>query len=263
MQISSRFQIQAFSALNHRKPFPSTVSAGQAIAMQTRTMILKTAAMLAVAVFVGACGGSSQARSITLTFVRNAQSQANADGVIDTDVPGAGLSADGKTQAQQVLHSHNDFDAVYTSTMADAQQTAAPLASALGKQSEIVAGLQAINAGWYNGKPESMANSTYMVAPSNWLTGDTRNSIPGSLSGADFNTQFATAIRKIYDSGHSKPVVFSQGEAIMVWTLMNVKNSKTGLLTSHPLPNIGRVVITGNPMDGWSLVEWDGLHNFN
>jgi broad specificity phosphatase PhoE len=263
MRISSRFQIQAFSALNHRKLFPSTVSAGQAIAMQTRTMILKAAAVLAVAVFVGACGGSSQARSITLTFVRNAQSQANADGVIDTDVPGTGLSADGKTQAQQVLHSHNDFDAVYTSTMADAQQTAAPLASQLGKQSEIVAGLQAINAGWYNGKPESMANSTYMVAPSNWLTGDTRNSIPGSLSGADFNTQFATAIRKIYDSGHSKPVVFSQGEAIMVWTLMNVKNSKTGLLTSHPLPNIGRVVITGNPMDGWNLVEWDGLHNFN
>jgi broad specificity phosphatase PhoE len=262
MRISSRFQIQAFSALNHRKPFPSTVSAGQAIAMQKRTMILKAAAVVAVAIFVGACGGSPQARSITLTFVRNAQSQAEADGVIDTTVPGAGLSADGKTQAQQVLHSKNDFDAVYTSTMADAQQTASPLASQLGKQSEIVAGLQALNAGWYNGKPESMASSTYMMAPANWLAGDTHNSIPGSVNGTDFNNQFLAAIKKIYDSGHNKPVVFSQGAAIMVWTLMNVKNPKTGLLTSHPLPNVGRVVISGNPTDGWTLVDWDGVRNF-
>jgi broad specificity phosphatase PhoE len=262
MRVSSRFQIQAFSALNHRKPFPSTVSAGQAIAMRKRTIIFKAAAVLAVAVFVGACGGSNQARSITLTFIRNAQSQANADGVIDTDVPGAGLSPDGKDQAQQVLHSHNDFDAVYTSTMADAQQTASPLASQLGKQSEIVAGLQAINAGWYNGKPETMSSSTYMMAPADWISGDMHNSIPGSVSGTDFNTQFSGAIRKIYDSGHSKPVVFSQGEAIMVWTLMTVKNPKTALLTSHPLPNIGRVVITGNPMDGWTLVDWDGVRNF-
>jgi hypothetical protein len=57
-------------------------------------------------------------------------------------------------------------------------------------------------------------------------------------------------------------VVFSQGEAIMVWTLMNVKNPKTALLTSHPLPNIGRVVISGNPTDGWTLVDWDGVRNF-
>ena len=45
----------------------------------------------------------------------------------------------------------------------------------------------------------------------------------------------------------------------MVWTLMNVKNPKNGLLTSHPLPNIGRVVISGNPTNGWTLVDWDGI----
>jgi hypothetical protein len=29
------------------------------------------------------------------------------------------------------------------------------------------------------------------------------------------------------------------------------------LLTSKPLPNLGRVVVTGNPSDGWTLTEWD------
>src|SRR5258708_23777373 len=107
MRVSSRLQNQAFSALNHRKPFTATVLAGQAIAMPKRTRIWKAAAVLAATLIVGACGGSPQARSITLTFVRNAQSQANADGVIDTDVPGPSLTDDGKAQAQQVTHAHN------------------------------------------------------------------------------------------------------------------------------------------------------------
>jgi len=236
--------------------------------MAKRTMIWqahKVLAVLAVAVFVGACGGGSpQARTITLTFIRNAQSQANADGVIDTSMPGPSLTADGKGQAQQLAHQvgHNEFDSIYSSPMAADQQTAGPLASEIGRQVEVLPGLQSLDAGWYNGKPESMANSTYMLAPVDWINGDTKNSIPGSINGTAFNSQFVAAVRKIYDSGHNKPVVFAQGTAIMVWTLMNVKNPKESLLTNHPLPNIGRVVITGNPVTGWTLVDWDGIRSF-
>ena len=53
--------------------------------MAKRNMIWKAAAVLAATVIVGACGGSPQARSITLTFVRHAQSEANASGTINTD----------------------------------------------------------------------------------------------------------------------------------------------------------------------------------
>ena len=227
-------------------------------------MASKTLAVLAATVIVGACGGSPQARSITLTFIRNAQSQADADGVIDTDMPGPGLSADGKGQAEQVAHQagHNKFDSIYASAMADAQQTAGPLASELGKQVEVLNGLQSINAGWFNGKPETMASSTYMLAPADWINGDMQNSIPGSVSGKQFNDQFTGAVQKIYSGGHNNPVVFSQGTAIMVWTLINTRNAKDSLLTSHPLPNAGHVVITGSPAQGWTLVDWDGIRNF-
>jgi broad specificity phosphatase PhoE len=235
--------------------------------MRNRTM-WKAAAVLAATVIVGACGGTAQARSITLTLVRNAQSQANADGIIDTEVPGPSLTDEGTGQARQLAHQlvhkgpDSTPDSIYASSMAEAQQTAAPLASELGKQVDILPGLQSINAGWYNGKPESMANSTYMVAPADWLNGDVKNSIPGSVSGKEFNDQFTAAIRKIYDSGHNKPAVFSEGTAIMLWTLLNVKNPKSSLLTTHPLPNAGRVVITGNPANGWTLVDWDGIRDF-
>jgi broad specificity phosphatase PhoE len=231
---------------------------------RTRSKAPKVLALLAATAIVGACGGTPQASSITVTFVRNAQSQANADGVLDTGAPGPSLTDEGKGQAQQLVRQlpHKDIDAIYSSAMAEAQQTAGPLASELGKQVEILQGLQSLSAGWYNGKPESMASSTYMVAPADWLNGDVTDSIPGSVSGKEFNDRFTASIRKIYDSGHSKPVVFSQGTAIMVWTLLNVKNPKSSLLTSHPLPNAGRVVITGNPMNGWTLVEWDGVRDF-
>jgi broad specificity phosphatase PhoE len=234
--------------------------------MRNRTLVWKAAAVLAATLVVGACGGEPQARSITLTFVRNAQSQAEADGIIDTNMPGPGLSQEGQEQAQQLVHKivHKDVDSIYSSGMADAQQTAAPLASQLGKQVEILPGLQPINAGWFNGKPQSMASTTYMLAPLDWVNhGDMQDAIPGSINGRDFNEQFTKAVKKIYDSNHSKPLVFSQGTAIMVWTLMNVKNPKNTLLDNHPLPNNGRVVISGNPTNGWTLVEWDGIRDFS
>ena len=224
----------------------------------------KAVAVLAATVLVGACGGSPQPRSITLTFIRHAESEANASGIIDTSVPGPGLSPEGKGQAEQVAHQagHNNYDAVYASTMARAQQTAAPLAAELHKQVEVLQGIQEINAGWFEGKPISMAPSTYLLAPADWINGEMQDSIPGSITGKEFNDRFTRAVQKIYDSGHSNPVVFSHLYSIEYWTLMNVNNAKDSLLTSHKLPNIGRVVITGNPMTGWTLVDWDGIRNF-
>lgn len=235
--------------------------------MPKRSMIRKATmalAALTATMIVAGCGGSPQARSITVTFIRHAQSEANASGTIDTTVPGPGLSPQGKEQAEQVARQlgHKDYDSVYASTMTRAQQTAAPLAAALGKQVEVLPGIQEIDAGWFNGKPESMAQSTYMVAQADWLNGDVSNSIPGSVSGKEFNDQFTAAVNRIYNSGHRNPIVVSHRNSIMMWTLLNAQNAKDSLMDSHPIPNTGRVVISGNPMTGWTLVDWDGIRDF-
>ena len=52
--------------------------------MRKRSMIWKAAAVLAATVILGACGGSPQVRSITVTFIRHAQSEANAAGILTT-----------------------------------------------------------------------------------------------------------------------------------------------------------------------------------
>jgi broad specificity phosphatase PhoE len=232
--------------------------------MPNRTVVWKALSALVVAITVGACSGTPHARSITITFIRHAESLANASNLINTDIPGPSLSEKGQGQAEELAHqlSRNNFDAIYASDIVRTQQTAAPLARALGKHVEILPGLREINAGWYNNTPESNKQSTYLVAPADWLQGDLADAIPGSISGNQFNDEFTAAVQKIYDSGHTNPVAFSHQEAIIYWTLLNVKNPKDSLATTHALPNVGRVVITGSPAMGWTLVDWDGIRDF-
>ncbi len=183
-------------------------------------------------------------------------------------MPGPGITQLGEGQAQQVAHNlaRNHYDGIFASTMIRTQQTAAPLAHELGKQVQILPGLREIDAGWFDGKPQSMAKSTYLLAPQDWLKGDVTDAIPGTdppLTGKKFNDQFSDAVQTIYKSKLKNPVAFSHANSIMYWTLMNVSNGNNGLATQRSLQNTGKVVIKGSPADGWTLVEWAGLRDFS
>ena len=176
-------------------------------------------------------------------------------------MPGPGLTPLGEKQAQKAADAlrGNDFDGIFASTMVRTQQTAAPLARDLGEQVEVLPGLREVEAGVFEGHPEADAASTFFLAPAMWLDGNRNARIPGSIDGNEFNDRFTAAVQRIYDSGDKNPVAFAHGGSIMLWTMLNVRNPNDGLLQAHPLPNTGRVVIKGNPINGWTLVDWDGL----
>jgi broad specificity phosphatase PhoE len=216
---------------------------------------------------LAACGGQTQpdARNITLTLIRHAESEANAADVASTVVPGPGLTPLGQEQAEKLASklSGSDYDGVFASEMLRTQQTAAPTAKALGKQVTVLPGLNEIPAGWFEGIPMKDTSGTFLLGPQSWLKGDRRFGIPGSMNGNQFNGAYTDAVQKIYDSGDDKPVAFSSGLAMMMWTLLNARTGMPSLLTDHPLPNVGRIVLTGNPITGWTLVDWDGITNFS
>jgi broad specificity phosphatase PhoE len=219
-----------------------------------------------VMVMLAACGTSSppEARDVTLTFIRHAESEANAAEIASTTVPGPPLTPVGQEQAAALADrlSGEGFDGIYASEMVRTQQSAAPLSKAMGEQVTVLPGLNEIPAGWFEGIPVADTSGTFLLGPQAWLKGDRRFGIPGSEDGDEFNGAFTGAVQRIYESGDDKPVAFSSGLAVMMWTLMNARNGKQSLLTDHPLPNIGRVVLTGNPTMGWTLVDWDGITNF-
>lgn len=217
-------------------------------------------ATVVVALLAAGCGSARAAtapHTITLTLVRHGQSEGNASGLIDTSVPGPNLTAKGWCQSVVTAGqlSPNHYDGVYASDMIRTQQTATPMAEALGEQVSVLPGLREIEAGQYEGQPESNAQS-YLAIPMRWLKGDRSARIPGSVDGNEFEARFDDAVQHIYDSGQQNPIAVSHGGAIMLWVLMNVHNPDPSLLTGKPLPNTGRVVVTGSPSDGWTLTDW-------
>lgn len=223
------------------------------------------AALMTVAMLAACSSPHPEVHNITLTLVRHAQSTANEQGVIETKPPGPGLSPEGQKQAEALAAKlkNGDYDGVYSSQLLRSEQTAAPAARALNQKVDVLAGLNEISAGWYEGLPVSRSDATYLLPMEYWLTSNRQFAIPGSVNGNQFNEQFSAAVQKIYESGDNKPIAFSSGNAIMMWVLLNVVNPKDSLRVDHPLPNTGRVVLNGNPVTGWTLKEWDGITDFS
>lgn len=173
-------------------------------------------------------------------------------------IAGAALTALGVDQAAAVTvllrGKGNVFDGIYASTMGRTQQTAQPMAVALREPVTVLPGLREIEAGVYEGQPESGAGATYFAAPLAWLRGDRAARIPGSVDGNEFDGRFDEAMQTIYDSGDHNAVAYSHGAAIMVWVAMNVRGVDPAALAAEPLQNTGYFVVRGNPTDGWSLV---------
>ncbi|MDG4667828.1 histidine phosphatase family protein [Mycobacterium sp. 236(2023)] len=222
-------------------------------------------ALTALALLLGAAVPAAAAELMRVTFVRHGQSAGNASGLIDTSTPGPVLTPTGQLQSQAIVGTlgDNNYDAVYASTMVRTQLTAAPMSQYLGLPIQVLPGLQEIEAGVFEGTPESQAQSGYGLYPLAWaIQGNRDLRIPQSIDGNEFDARVDGALQTIYDNGDRNPVIFSHGGAIMFWTMMNVQNltaaEKIDLLRTAPLSNTNYVIIEGNGEDGWTLVNWNG-----
>ncbi len=227
--------------------------------MPIRRVLGVVAALLLVAGLTAAPAAADPV--ITITFVRHGESEGNVSGFVDTTVPGPSLTPKGEQQAKEAAMrlSAAPHDGIYASSMVRTQQTAQPLADELGFPIVVLPGLREIEAGDLEGHPEDDALASYYAPLQRWLQGDRAARIPGSVDGNEFDARFDEAVDTIYASGNQQPVAFSHGAAIAVWTAMNVDNAPLDLVQSHPLPNTGYVVVQGNPRDGWTLLDWDGV----
>lgn len=259
------------------------------------TYLCRVGAVLLSALLL--CLGSARAsadESIVIDLVRHGQSVANAAKLIDTAMPGAALTALGQQQAQNVatvLVTKGPVAAIFASQLIRTQQTAAPLAAALGTNVQVLPGLNEIDAGVFNGMPQiSLAGLVYLLGPVAWMLGlrIVPMLAPGSAdpNGYEFHKRFNGALQTVYgnaatnvgrfndmlgtmyDSALANPVRASDGRIrevafssefdIGIGTMTSVRNPEQLLLLFDPLPNTGIVEIQGNPHDGWTLVSWNG-----
>lgn len=235
------------------------------------------AAVLFSAVLLGIGSATAWAEeSIVIDFVRHGQTAANGAGIIATSVPGGGLDQIGQEQAQavdNVLAQGGPYAGIYASQLIRTQETAAPLLTDLpGTHLQVLPGLNEIGAGIFQGFPQiSPAGLLYLLGVLPWTFGLYFTPIPGSIdaSGMVFQDSFYDTLQTIYNNDMIDPVLAADGKitdvafssdfAIMIGTMMNVKNPDLLLMLMHPLPNGGVVVIQGDPVDGWTLVSWNGI----
>ncbi|KMS76818.1 histidine phosphatase [Streptomyces viridochromogenes] len=196
-----------------------------------------------------------------LLLVRHGQTPANVDYLLDTSVPGAGLTALGEQQAAALpaALADEDIEAVYASTLVRTQLTAAPLAAARGLDVLVRDGIREVFAGDLEmARGDTEQGGLYMRTVFAWAAGDTGLRMPGGESGVEVLARYDSVVAEAAASGAGTVAMVSHGAAIRMWTAARAVNVDVPFAAAHPLDNTGVVILEGAPADGWKALTWAG-----
>ncbi|MEU2773747.1 histidine phosphatase family protein [Streptomyces sp. NPDC007162] len=196
-----------------------------------------------------------------LLLIRHGQTPANVAYLLDTAVPGPGLTALGERQAAALpaALAAEDIEALYVSTLTRTRLTAAPLAAALGLEPIVRDGIREISAGDLEMLPgHSAAGEEYMRTVFAWAAGDTGLRMPGGETGTEALGRYDAVIEEAAGSGVGTVAMVSHGAAIRMWTAARAANVDVPFAASRPLGNTGVVILEGSPADGWKALSWEG-----
>src|SRR6478752_7318125 len=127
-----------------------------------------------------------------LLLIRHGQTPSNVRGLLDTAVPGPGLTALGQRQAAALPDSlaGQRIDAIYASSQLRAQLTAAPLATARDLPVQIRDGLREVDAGDLEMLGDERSTRWYQRTVRRWMAGELDETMPGGPSGAEVLARF-------------------------------------------------------------------------
>ena len=207
-----------------------------------------------------------------LLLVRHGRTIANIMGALDTAFPGNSLDATGLTQAAS-LPNRLDTDqlaessSLWTSPIARARQTIAPLEGATGLTADIDSGLREVLAGDLEMCTDARSVACYTDTTRAWMIGRTAARLPGSPEdGADTFARFDAAVARIArataaDVGaDGTALLVAHGTVLRLWTALAAApggGADPAWIADHPMRNTGISVVEGDPECGWSLVDWN------
>ncbi|MER6271516.1 histidine phosphatase family protein [Streptomyces sp. NPDC001797] len=196
-----------------------------------------------------------------LLLIRHGQTPTNVDFLLDTAVPGPGLTALGEQQAAALpgALADEDIEALYVSTLTRTQLTAAPLAAARGLDPVVRDGIREVFAGDLEMLPgHSERGEEYMRTVFAWAAGDTAPRMPGGESGDEVLGRYDAVVAEAAASGAGTVAMVSHGAVIRLWTAARADNVDVPYAASRPLGNTGVVILEGSPSDGWKALSWEG-----
>ncbi|MFF7653842.1 histidine phosphatase family protein [Streptomyces sp. NPDC007983] len=193
-----------------------------------------------------------------LLLVRHGQTTSNVIHALDTDMPGAELTALGQQQAEGLVErlAAERIDALYASPLRRAQQTAAPLARARGLEVVVREGVRELIAGDLEMRDDAESVQLYLKTVMAWAAGQTDLRIPGGQTGEEALAHYDEVIEEIAASGAESVTVISHGAAIRTWTAARARNLDPAYAARNPLENTQVVTLEGDPRHGWAVTHW-------
>lgn len=195
-----------------------------------------------------------------LFLIRHGQTSSNVAHALDTALPGAALTELGEQQAAALPErlAGEQFDAVCSSQAQRAQQTAAPLAAALGLPARVLPGMHEIQAGDLEMSTDREAWLAYVKLLERWIRGDEADRLPGGESAAEALARVDKDLATVEATGARQAAVVAHGAIIRLWTALRVPSLDRDFVVHNPMDNTGYVVLDGTVEQGWDLVAWKG-----
>ena len=204
-----------------------------------------------------------------LLLIRHGQTPSNVLSLLDTAVPGPGLTDLGVAQAAalpETLADHR-IDAIYASSQHRAQLTAEPLADARGLPIRVRDGLCEIGAGDLEMLGDHASIRIYQSTIRQWMGGVLEPAMPGGQNGAEILARFDSVVAEVVESLREEAgedgcaVLFAHGAILRVWATVRGSDLTTvdgAFGAKHSLHNTGMIVLDSLPGGGWTVVTWAG-----
>jgi len=197
-----------------------------------------------------------------LLLLRHGQTHGNTAGALDTAEPGLDLTELGRRQAEAAARAlaEHGVDQIFVSTLARTHQTAAPLASLLGIEPRVLAGLREISAGDFEMADDHDSIAGYIGTVADWIEGRHDTRMPGGESGHEFLARYDAAVAEIHraleGAGHERALVVSHGAALRTWVSARVPGVESHAKATDPLHNTACIELVGDPVAGWEIDAW-------
>jgi broad specificity phosphatase PhoE len=201
-----------------------------------------------------------------LILIRHGQTSSNIKSLLDTAVPGPGLTPLGLRQAAAVPAALDgtQVDALYVSNLTRTALTAAPLAAQRQLVPLVRDGLREISAGSLEMKGDKESLTAYLETVKAWLTGNLGVRMPGADTGAEVLERFDAVVEEAAAAGAGSVAMVSHGAMIRFWAGHRGTNIDWLDEKYHELSNTGIVTLEGAPgggpaRGGWEVTDWHGM----
>ncbi|GAA4827004.1 histidine phosphatase family protein [Actinomycetospora corticicola] len=195
----------------------------------------------------------------TLVLCRHGQTPANVAKILDTLLPGPGLTDLGRLQAEALGKELSALavTALYGSRARRAQETAGVVGTVLGMTPGVVDGVHEVQVGDLEGRSDDASVDVFRGVYDAWRDGDLSARMPGGESGQDVLDRYLPAVedlRRRHPDGTT--VLVSHGAVLRL-----VGHALAGASDLRPdgddhLDNCGRLEFEALPDGGWRLVAW-------